>query len=293
MAHPNPMKRILFLCCTLLLVTIDTLAQSVALPPSDWQRYTVKGEEFSIILPTMPAMVTYKQTRTPYQNERTWRELGVYADGVVYVIQTDDEDPQGGLKNADKRMMSRQPASEVAVSCDGFAGKQYTFTSPLGGLVEVFATKKHFYEIQAFGASADDPRLKQFFASLRLRKENEGIEVTDGAGTPFEPLDGSVKIPPESVLTGKQVDRKIVLRMKPEPSYTEAARQSLITGTVILKAIFSANGSVVNITVVSGLPQGLTERAIGAAQKIKFIPAVKDGKFVSMWLQLEYNFNLY
>ena len=165
MAHLDFMKRILLLNCTLLLVAIDALAQSggMAPPPSAWQRYTVKGEEFSIILPTLPAMTTYKQIRNPYQNERTRRELGVYADGVVYVIHTDDEDPQGGLRNADKRMMSRQPASEVAVSCDGFAGKQYTFTNPLGGLIEVFATKKHFYEIQAFGASADDPRLKQFF----------------------------------------------------------------------------------------------------------------------------------
>jgi len=37
----------------------------------------------------------------------------------------------------------------------------------------------------------------------------------------------------------------------------------------------------------------LLERAIDAAKKIRFIPAVKDGKYVSMWMQLEYNFNLY
>jgi TonB family protein len=135
--------------------------------------------------------------------------------------------------------------------------------------------------------------VKEFFASLRLRKENEGIEVTDGPGTPFEPVDGSVTIPPESVVTGKQVDRKIRLVMKPEPSYTEQARQGQITGTVILKVVFSANGSVVNIEVKEGLRLGLTEKSIEAAKKIKFIPAVKDGKFVSVWMQLEYNFNLY
>src|ERR1041385_4430769 len=292
MAH---LKRLLFLSCTLLLVSIDAQAQSggMAPPPSGWQRYRVTGEEFSIILPTMPAMTTYRQTKNEYQNERTWRELGVYADGVVYLIRTDDEDPQGRLKNADKLMMSSQPTSQVGVVCESFAGKQYTFTNPPGGLIEVFATKKHFYEIQAFGASADDSRVKEFFASLRLRKENEGIEVTDGPGTPFEPVDGSVKVPPESVLTGKQVDRKIRLVMKPEPSYTEQARQGQITGTVVLKVVFSANGSVVNIEVKEGLRLGLTEKSIEAAKKIKFIPAVKDGKFVSVWMQLEYNFNLY
>ena len=291
----QPLKRIVFLFCTLLLVTVEAPAQpgGMAPPVSAWQRYTVRGEEFSIILPTLPAMTTEKQTRNLFvRDERTRRQLGVYADGVVYTIFSDDKDPRDGLNNASKRIMSqaRKPASEETVSCDGFTGKQYTFSDPPGGLIQVFATKKHFYEIQAFGATADDPRLKQFFASLMLRKKNEGIEVSDGPGTPFEPLDG---FPAETVFTGKQVDQKIRLFMKPEPSYTEAARQNQVTGTVVLKAIFSANGSVLKINVVSGLPQGLTERAIKAAQKIKFIPAVKDGKFVPCWIQLEYNFNLY
>ena len=81
--------------------------------------------------------------------------------------------------------------------------------------------------------------------------------------------------------------------MKPEPAYTEVARQNGITGTVVIKCVFASNGSVNNIRIVSRLPFGLTERAIDAAKKIKFIPAVKDGKYVSMWMQLEYNFNLY
>ncbi len=47
-------------------------------------------------------------------------------------------------------------------------------------------------------------------------------------------------------------------------------------------------------SVVSGLADGLTEQAIvAAAKKIKFIPAMKDGNPVSMWMQLEYNFNLH
>jgi hypothetical protein len=53
------------------------------------------------------------------------------------------------------------------------------------------------------------------------------------------------------------------------------------------------NAPVAKIRVVSGLPFGLTERAYAAARQIKFIPAVRDGRFVSMRIQLEYNFNLY
>lgn len=50
---------------------------------------------------------------------------------------------------------------------------------------------------------------------------------------------------------------------------------------------------VSTIQVIAGLSYGLTESAVEAAKKIKFTPATKDGKRVSMWLQLEYNFNLF
>jgi TonB family protein len=95
------------------------------------------------------------------------------------------------------------------------------------------------------------------------------------------------------IFTGKDVTSKARLLSKPEPQYTEEARKNQITGTVTLKVVFSSNGQVTNIRTVSGLPYGLTERAIAAARQIKFVPATKDGHQVSMWMQLEYNFNLY
>jgi TonB family protein len=81
--------------------------------------------------------------------------------------------------------------------------------------------------------------------------------------------------------------------MKPEPAYTEQARQNRISGTVVLKLLFSSDGSVGNIRAITALPYGLTDSAIEAARKMKFVPAVKEGKFVSVWMQLEYNFNIY
>ncbi|MBA2731430.1 MAG: energy transducer TonB [Acidobacteria bacterium] len=66
-----------------------------------------------------------------------------------------------------------------------------------------------------------------------------------------------------------------------------------MSGTVVLRAVFSANGMVTNITTVSGLPHGLTERAMEAAKKIKFSPATKNGRPVSQYIQIEYNFSLY
>jgi TonB family protein len=95
------------------------------------------------------------------------------------------------------------------------------------------------------------------------------------------------------IFSGKEVTSKARVLEKPEPTYTEAARKNQITGTVVLRAVFSAGGSVTNIHAVSGLPDGLTERAIAAAKQIRFMPATKDGHPVSMWMELQYNFNLY
>jgi TonB family protein len=116
-----------------------------------------------------------------------------------------------------------------------------------------------------------------------------GGDRNDGGGGPGGGGGGDYN----KIFTGREVTSKARLISKPEPQYTEDARKNQITGTVVLKVVFSSSGQVTNIRTVSGLPYGLTERAIAAARQIKFVPATKDGHQVSMWMQLEYNFNLY
>lgn len=97
----------------------------------------------------------------------------------------------------------------------------------------------------------------------------------------------------EKVYKADEVDHRAQVLEKPAPVYTEAARTNAVTGTVVLRAVLSSTGEVTNITVVRGLPDGLTERSIAAAKKIKFKPAMKDGKPVSQYVDLHYNLNLY
>jgi TonB family protein len=101
------------------------------------------------------------------------------------------------------------------------------------------------------------------------------------------------KGPATGIFSAKEVTTKARIVSKPEPSYTEDARRHNVVGTVVLRAVFAFDGTVRNIVVFRGLPDGLNEKVIQAARKIKFIPATKDGRPVSMYMQLEYNFNLY
>jgi TonB family protein len=99
--------------------------------------------------------------------------------------------------------------------------------------------------------------------------------------------------PNKEIFSAKELTTKARIISKPEPAYTQEARQHQIIGTVVLRAVFSYDGSVRNIMIVRGLKYGLTEKAIQVARQIKFIPATKDGRPVSMYMQLQYNFNLY
>ena len=84
---------------------------------------------------------------------------------------------------------------------------------------------------------------------------------------------------------------KITYREKAK--YTVEARDNVIHGLVVLNVIFRTEGSISDIKVVKGLPYGLTEKAIDAARKIRFEPAIKDGQPVHVRGNLEFPFHLY
>lgn len=85
--------------------------------------------------------------------------------------------------------------------------------------------------------------------------------------------------------------RPIILYQE-KAEYTKEAKDNKVEGTVILSLVFGADAKLSDIKVVRELPDGLTEKAIEAAQTIRFKPAEKDGKPVSVRGKLEYTFRL-
>ena len=72
--------------------------------------------------------------------------------------------------------------------------------------------------------------------------------------------------------------------------YTEIARINRLQGSVRLNVIFDAAGQITGIRVHRGLPDGLTRRAIYAAQQYRFQPATIDGIPVSVRGNMELSF---
>ncbi|HEX8161751.1 MAG TPA: energy transducer TonB [Pyrinomonadaceae bacterium] len=114
-----------------------------------------------------------------------------------------------------------------------------------------------------------------------------GAAVTGGSAQAAGPVDY------DRVFKSSEVTRKVITVTRPEPLYTEEARKDQITGAVRVRMILSSDGTVNGVAAVSRLPDGLTENALRAARHIKFIPAEKDGRRVSQYVTIDYNFNLY
>lgn len=120
--------------------------------------------------------------------------------------------------------------------------------------------------------------------SAMLREQLESLRVHASLPTnAAEP----VAYPP-----GELTTRAVVLS-RPEPEYTGIAREEGVEGRVILRLVLAADGQVKHIFVLRGLSHGLTEKAVAAARRIRFKPATKDGRPVSQFATIMYDFGIY
>ena len=82
------------------------------------------------------------------------------------------------------------------------------------------------------------------------------------------------------------------IRYKPNPAYSAEGRERKIQGDVVLEVIFLASGQIKVTRVVSGLGSGMDDEAIHAAQRIRFTPAMLDGKPVDFSARIRIEFRL-
>lgn len=89
----------------------------------------------------------------------------------------------------------------------------------------------------------------------------------------------------ETIIMTKEATTRLQISSKPPPDFSGLSE----SGNSVLRAVFSADGSVKHVLVLKRVTSDFDLRCIEAARKIKFTPAIKEGRAVSMILQLEYN----
>ena len=75
-----------------------------------------------------------------------------------------------------------------------------------------------------------------------------------------------------------------------KPDYTDEANRADITATVEALAVFRANGEIGEIEITRWAGFGLDEAAERAIRQLKFRPATRDGRPVSVRASVRYNF---
>ena len=122
-----------------------------------------------------------------------------------------------------------------------------------------------------------------------------GSGIGGGTGDGTEGSRSAPPPPPAPVVAKKPaVTERYKILFKPRADYTDEARKNNFTGgNVTVKVTLLASGQVGSVVPVSGLPYGLTERAIAAAKSIKFEPAKRDGVPYTVVVPVQYSFTLY
>lgn len=294
-------------------------------PPSAWTRYTYPGEEFSVELPSMPMLTHTVRVfgEPPNHRNAPMRVFGAYSGGVVFFVAAYDYPHKS--ESLDSFATYLRDAWELvpkgAAALGGFEGKSYGVrgravrgvTRELYGEGRVFLTNRHAYFTLALAKEAGRPEVGRFLDSLTLGAGPAGERVAEPAPVPrMEPppqgktareaVAETLRLRREAEARGASADgpfvpkemmEKALIVYKPEPGYTEEARKGNVRGVVTLRAVLGAAGKVRDVSVVKSLSKGLTERAVSAARRMLFFPAVKDGRPAAQYVVLEYHFNIY
>jgi TonB family protein len=287
-----------FICCfsiAFVLSNSPVLAQDTA----NWDKYNPQNEDFSVLLPEPPLSIWFSRPRLKDRPSEFGRMYSAYNNGSVFIILSLDN-PKGQdsleafideYRKNEYPVVGGNETLDKEVQVNGFKGKQYIVqTERLRSITQFYVTKERAYIFEVISERWNDESVNRFFTSIKLDKRGKAQgRLSGNQTTPTTPTVSEA----ESVFTTKDVTRKAFMVARPVPMYTEEARQNAVEGTVVLRCVFSSRGLVTNIRVVKGLPDGLTEKAIMAARNIRFFPAMKDGKYVAQYIQIEYNFNLY
>jgi len=287
----------------------------------EWIEVSPAGESFQVSMPNTPkvgpemlgavsghryvaltGVATYTIWSITNANYRVDQSTDLYLDATAELLWEGLLKPARDQLNDKDRLLARMTYVRE-LPPEGLPGREYTLAvGDVTGTAEFFVAREHIYVMLAMGKQGSDWPREKFFASFRATPSPAASPTPSSAASPAKPFDNSGIGPGTGasevedynrVFTGREVTQKVRILEKTEPTYTESARKFGVQGTVVLRAVFSKNAEVTNLYVARKLPHGLTQKAIDAARAIRFTPAMKDGQPVSMWMELQYNFNLY
>lgn len=302
---------IILVFCSQLLLAQDANKATAGSQAAEWVRLQSDNDGFSIEIPSNYEFFSEKEGFVMGKGGGEELEFkGVklittnYDNTLMRVESYALENPKKGLD----LIAQYTKGSEKSISRDNLRGKQIVFSDEkFYSVTQIFPTKTNLYVIFTAARGENNPIMQRFLASLNFNSVTNGnvktIKFSELKISPFALTDETKSAgndqnqntPPNNIKPPDgDVDSKplIILAQSP-PGYTVAARMNNVTGTLRLRLTFSASGRISKIGIVSSLPEGLTRQAIYAGLRIKFLPAEKNGKPISVTKIVEFRFSMY
>lgn len=294
------MKRPISACLLIFTFAILVSGQDKSVAAAKWETYVDQQVAFSISLPKMPTRFFDSDACTATDSARYF----VYSEDIVYkieILRKGKAKPPSWCTSKsifdadayfDEVVATRDARVETLVN----QLPRARFVDKTASVLVIKDEKNHrLIELSMIGREQAPPEEPRFFGSFSADKGSEpSVDIGRGA----EQILGDVpplKDPaPTPVGAGKvAVSQPYQVVYQPRARYTDEARNQDTEGPVRLKITLLASGTIGTVTVVTALPNGLTEQAIKAARSIVFFPKRVNGTNVSVIVTREYTFTIY
>jgi TonB family protein len=183
---------------------------------------------------------------------------------------------------------SRVPRSEVTIkNLDGSneevmlvnAAGEYAFPSIPAGRYSIevrvggFKIGKKEVVVTAGAASRAD-------VNLEIGNVSETVKVRAARTTPAPPAARALGTPQRIPIGGNVQPSKLVSQARPE--YPADLKQQGVTGSVIIRAIISKTGDILNAQVINTVHPGLAQAALDAVKQWRYQPTLLNGQPVEV-----------
>jgi TonB family protein len=160
-------------------------------------------------------------------------------------------------------------------------GEFYRFERDLKPAVESYRRALNIYGKVSGGRTPEFERTSEGFVCLGY--DHHKPELLEEASELWKRFAGVNMADPSRVVNGRAISL-------PKPEYPGVAADRRLTGLVVVKVEIDENGNVISARDMCKGPPFLSDAAVAAARKARFIATTLDGRPVSVKGIIQYNF---
>lgn len=301
------------LFCLIIFVFVSHLAAQDK--TSEWTRFSSSNGEISFEMPSSKPVYFYDKDGFSYSASYGTN----YNYGEMQMIQAAFEDTYFCVeiyKSASPKSHLDELAEKSYLLMSKVDSEEKNFTVKRGQLspkhprVKKFidrvnfesryiASKNYLYVLTVWNRGKSNPNAERFISSIKLSSDtkndktisistlkpltidNIGAEISkEAADRLVEKTDFEFKNPDE-----------LTILLIPFIGFTDEARKKQVNGMIEMMLSYSSDGRIEKISLIKGLPAGLTRNAVFTALRTKFLPKISNGKAVSTNRIFKYSFS--